>query len=107
MLLVVYVSLCVAACLLPVALGVPLWYPDTSPSADPAGHARVLIASFAAVAALTFPLGLVGVLFFWIPVYFGVLTPVESLILSAPIFAASGYLQWFKVLPRVFGAPAR
>jgi hypothetical protein len=55
------------------------------------------------VALLTYPAGVVGTLAALPAVFFGIVTPIESLLISGPISLAAGYLQWFVVIPRLFG----
>ena len=55
------------------------------------------------VALLTYPAGVVGTLAALPAVFFGIVTPIESLLISGPISLAAGYLQWFVVIPTLFG----
>jgi len=55
------------------------------------------------LALLTYPAGAVGILPAMIGVFFGIVAPIESLLISGPISLAAGYLQWFVVIPRRFG----
>jgi hypothetical protein len=65
---------------------------------------KVLIALAAqTVALLTYPAGVVGMLAAMPVLFFGIATPIESLLISGPISLAAGYLQWFVVIPRLFG----
>jgi hypothetical protein len=56
-----------------------------------------------AVALLTYPAGVAGTLAALPALFFGIVTPIESLLISGPVSLAAGYLQWFVVIPRLFG----
>jgi hypothetical protein len=61
--------------------------------------------SMQALALLTYPAGMAGLLAALPALYFGIVTPMESLLISGPVSLAAGYLQWFVVIPRLFGRP--
>src|SRR5262245_19592240 len=95
----IYVTLCTLAWLVPQAVaaiqipGLPdmaLWFLCTQ-----------------VLALLTYPSGAVGILPTLIGIVFGIVTPIEALLISGPISLAAGYLQWFVVVPRLFGSDPR
>ena len=95
----IYVTLCTLAWLVPQAVaaiqipGFPdmaLWFLGTQ-----------------VLALLTYPAGAVGILPTLIGIVFGIVTPIEALLISGPISLAAGYLQWFAVVPRLFGSDPR
>jgi hypothetical protein len=65
-----------------------------------------LVAGALLIAFLTYPAGIVGTLFGMALAYPGIATPAEALFLGAPLYAVAGMVQWYVVLPRVFGRPA-
>ena len=56
------------------------------------------------LAVLTYPLGAVGSLVWLALVFSGVVSNAESLFLAAPVHVLLGYVQWFKLVPKAFGA---
>ncbi len=52
---------------------------------------------------LTFPLGVLGALCTMPLIYYGITTPSEAQLITAPVYAAAGWLQWYIVLPKLFG----
>ena len=55
------------------------------------------------VALLTYPAGVAGLLVAFPLFYFGIVTPTETLLILGLISLAAGYLQWFVVIPKLFG----
>ncbi len=51
---------------------------------------------------LTYPAGIIGTLCGMPLIFMGLVTPAEALAISAPVYAISGTLQWYVILPRVF-----
>jgi len=72
---------------------------------DPDAQAR-LVAGSLLIAVLTYPAGIVGTLFGIALTYPGIATPAEALLVGAPLYAVAGMVQWYVVLPRMFGRPA-
>ena len=54
------------------------------------------------VAALTHPLGLLAEAVRLPLIYSGIAEPAEAMVVSAPLFALLGYVQWYVLLPRLF-----
>lgn len=98
-----YLALCLLACLapLPILFGLFAWHwPDGAET-----YTSDAVAAFwgtLAMAVLTYPLGALATLLFVVPPYFGWLTPTESLMAVAPLYALCGYLQWYVLVPRWF-----
>lgn len=63
----------------------------------------VLLGAQTLMQVLTFPLGFIASLFAGGLILSVMLTPMESLLLATPLFAALGYWQWFHLLPRIYG----
>jgi len=87
-----------AGAILVVALGTVLGavgFPESDFIAASLGHW--------VLAALSFPLGLPASAVGLLLIYLGLLTPTEAVVAMAPVFGVLGYVQWFRVLPRVYG----
>lgn len=52
---------------------------------------------------LTFPLGIIGVLFTFPFISSGIFDMSEAFIVASPVFAAAGWFQWYFLFPRLFG----
>jgi len=52
---------------------------------------------------LTYPAGVIATVISYIPVYLGVVTATEAVLLAAPLYIAAGYLQWYVLVPNHFG----
>ena len=48
---------------------------------------------------LPYPFGVAGSLLYLPLIYTGTATPAEALVVSSPVFALSGSLQWFRAVP--------
>lgn len=97
----IYVTLCALAWLAPPAIAA---LQAAVPGFGTAIPEEVLVAiGMQAVALLTYPAGVVGMLAALTAIFFGIATPIESLVIPGPISLAAGYLQWFVVIPRLFG----
>ena len=64
-------------------------------------------AGFQSLAVLTYPAGILGVIVSLATIYLGLLTPAEALLLAGAISLTLGYLQWYVVIPRIFGGADR
>jgi hypothetical protein len=71
---------------------------------DSGAQAR-LVAGSLLIAFLTYPAGIVGTLFGMALANSGIATPAEALFVGAPLYAVAGVVQWYVVLPRMFGRP--
>jgi hypothetical protein len=91
----VYVTLCTLAWLVPLAIAAV-----QAPVPEPI----LVFFGMQVVALLTYPAGVVGILIAMSAIFFGIATPIESLVFFSPVSFAIGYLQWFVVVPRLFGA---
>jgi hypothetical protein len=89
----VYVTLCTLAWLVPQAVATVQF---------PVPEAALWFLGIQVLALLTYPAGAVGILTAMTAVFFGIVTPIESLFIYGPISHAAGYLQWFVVVPRFF-----
>lgn len=56
---------------------------------------------------LSYPFGLVASLLTYSLYLLGFTTASEGLVIAIPFHAALGYLQWFRILPWVYGAKSR
>jgi len=99
-----YIVLCILACVTPIALVLTQLALGTPPTDS--AHNDMMFALIGTVAAslLTYPAGLVGTILSWVPIYLGLLTPTESVLFAAPFYLGAGYLQWYVLVPRYFGA---
>jgi hypothetical protein len=101
-----YIVYCAWACLSPIALVLlqhAFGAPASAPSSDDTMFA--LLGTFMA-SLFTFPSGVVGTIASGGAVYLGWVTPSESVLLATPIYVGAGYLQWYVLIPRYFGAGA-
>ena len=99
---ILYLALCALVCVAPivvVVVAIGMGWPVTDGMA--AGIALLLIP------ILTYPAGVVGTVFFLIMSLTGLTTLTEAMALAAPIFAGAGYLQWYVILPKVYGRKDR
>jgi hypothetical protein len=97
----VYITLGTLAWLIPLAAGaVQIVFPEFK-GVIPEDALAAL--SMQALALLTYPAGMAGLVVALPAIYFGLVTPLESLLISGPVAVAAGYLQWFVVIPRLFG----
>jgi hypothetical protein len=64
----------------------------------------LLIILQSALAVLTFPSGFVASLVSGALVFSGITTLLEATVLTTPIFAALGYMQWFWLFPKIYRA---
>jgi len=99
---ILYLALCALVCVAPIVLvllAVGMGWPVNEGVA--AGIALLLIP------ILTYPAGVVGTVFFLIVTLTGLTTLTEGMALAAPIFAGTGYLQWYVILPGVYGRKDR
>ena len=98
----VYVTLCTLAWLVPQAVAAAqIAFPGFGTVIPEQG---LMALAMEAVALLTYPAGIVGILAALPAILFGIATPIESLLISGPISLAAGYFQWFLVIPRLFGS---
>jgi hypothetical protein len=95
-----------------VTLGTLAWFAPLAvvsvqaalPASRTMASENLLVAlSVQAVALLTYPAGAVGMLATLPAIYLGIATPAEAMVVAGPISLAAGYLQWFVVIPRLFG----
>jgi hypothetical protein len=91
----VYVTLCTSVWLVPQAVAAVQF---------PVPEAVLWLLGIQVLALLTYPAGAIGILTAMTAVFFGIVTPIESLFISGPISLAAGYLQSFVVVPRFFGS---
>ena len=61
----------------------------------------------ALMSVMTYPSGFVASLIGGGLVFSGIVTPIEAIVMTTPIFAALGYLQWFWLFPRLYGGERR
>src|SRR5262249_29255132 len=94
----VYITLGTVAWLLPLAAY------DVQPELGAARSGPLLaFLTIQVVALLTYPAGVAGLLVAFPLFYFGIVTPTETLLILGLISLAAGYLQWFVVIPKLFG----
>lgn len=55
-----------------------------------------------ALAVLTFPLGFLALSAGSLGIFLGLATPAESILVSTPLCAALGYIQWFRLLSYLY-----
>src|SRR5262249_2969524 len=97
---ILYLALCALVCVAPiVVVAVGMGWPLDDATA--AGIALLLIP------ILTYPAGVVGTVFLLIVSLTGLTTLTEATALATPIFAGAGYLQWYVILPKVYGRKDR
>jgi hypothetical protein len=97
----VYFTLGALACCTPIAIVlIQFIFPAL---ADELNYTILASFGFQSLAVLTYPAGVVGTLVVLPTIYFGFVTPTEALLIAGPISLAAGYLQWFVVIPRIFG----
>jgi len=94
-----YLVLCVLVCVTPLAL-VVLFLGMRWPLDDDTLFAAIALLL---ISVLTYPAGVIGTVFCLGMIWSGLVTPTETIALSAPIFAGAGYLQWYVILPKVYG----
>jgi hypothetical protein len=97
-----YIFYCTWACLSPVALVViriVLGAPASAPAQDDAMFA---ILGTLMAGLFTYPTGVVATIASWAAVYFGLVTPTESVALATPLYVGAGYFQWYVLVPRYF-----
>lgn len=56
------------------------------------------------LAVMTFPLGVLATLVAAGLIYSGFISPLEAFVLTTPIYASLGYLQWFWLFPKIYGS---
>lgn len=101
--IVVYVLLCVAASLVPQFLAF-IDYPvveSDSANVTTALEALRALGGLLALAVLTFPAGVVPVLFWILLVRSGLAPANEAIAGLLPLFAFLGYKQWFVWIPQL------
>ena len=54
------------------------------------------------LSVLTFPLGFIATAIGYASVLTGVVTPLEALLVTTPIHAVLGYLQWWRLFPWLY-----
>ena len=97
----VYIALGAVASCGPIAVVfAKLFYPGIGIELDDAILSTI---GFQSLAILTYPAGVLGTLVSIPAIYSGFVTPTEALLIAGPIAIAAGYLQWYVVIPRVFG----
>jgi hypothetical protein len=104
-----YLFFCAWACVSPVALVlVRLASGATAPGSSRDDMIFALLGTFMA-SLFTYPSGVVGTIVSCAAVWFGWVTPAESVLLATPVYVAAGYLQWYVLIPGYFrpGAGAR
>lgn len=97
----VYIALCLLGPIIPLAVIFSSFFPPGGP--PPQEHLLTSIGLFY-LSVLSYPLGAVGTVCYFVLVFSGVATPIEGLLVSTPVFVAFGYFQWFVWLPKAFGA---
>ena len=55
-----------------------------------------------ALAVLTFPLGFIAAAAGYLGLLLGLVTPTEALAVVTPFHALLGYVQWWRLLPRLY-----
>ena len=50
----------------------------------------------------TYPAGVVGTVVSFASVYYGWVTPTESVLLATPVYLGAGYYQWYVLIPNYF-----
>ena len=66
--------------------------------------ARITFALFLPV--ITFPMGALGALCALALIYPGIATASEAIFIAGPVYAIAGMMQWYVVLPKLFGLRA-
>jgi hypothetical protein len=62
----------------------------------------LLLSIYHLLAVMTYPVGFAASLVCDGTVWLGVLSPEEALVVTTPLFAILGYLQWFRLLPHLY-----
>lgn len=57
------------------------------------------------LAVLTFPLGSLASVIDIFLIFMGASTPSEAIFVMTPVYAVLGYIQWFRLLPRIYRKP--
>ncbi len=97
-----YIVYCTWACLSPVALAVIRIVFDAPASVPAQDDAMFAILGTLMAGLFTYPTGIVGTIASGVAVYFGLVTPTESVLLATPLYVAAGYFQWYVLIPRYF-----
>ena len=104
-----YIALCAFACVSPIAVVVVPMAFGIRAQVSSSGVADILLALLGSFVAsiLTYPFGAIATVVSCLPIYFGLLTATEALLLATPLYIACGYLQWYVLIPNYFGASPR
>ncbi|UVC10172.1 hypothetical protein IHQ71_06075 [Rhizobium sp. TH2] len=54
------------------------------------------------VSVLTFPLGFIATAIGYAGVFTGFITPLEALLVTTPVHAVLGYVQWWRLFPWLY-----
>jgi hypothetical protein len=54
------------------------------------------------LAVLTFPLGSLASVIDIFLIFMGASTPIEAIFVMTPVYAVLGYVQWYRILPRIY-----
>jgi len=92
---ILYLVLCVLACVTPLPVAV---FFDNLLNDVAVASLGLLV-----VQVLTYPAGAVGTVLWLVLVLTGLTTPTEGIALLAPVFAGAGYVQWWVMLPKIYG----
>jgi hypothetical protein len=93
---------CAWACISPIALvliRIVFGGPASGPSQDDMMFAA--LGTFMA-GVFTYPSGVLGTIVSFGAMYFGLVTPIESVLLATPVYVGAGYFQWYVLIPRYF-----
>jgi hypothetical protein len=97
-----YLVYCAWACVGPIAL-VLFRIAFGAPASIPAQEDMTFALLGTLMAGLfTYPTGVVGTMVSAALVYWGLVTPTESVLLATPFYIGAGYLQWYVLIPRYF-----
>lgn len=66
-------------------------------------HRYGLLALLLLLPMLTFPLGIIGFLFTLPFISSGIFEMSEAFVVASPVFAATGWFQWYFLYPKLFG----
>jgi len=56
---------------------------------------------------LSYPAGVLVTLLSFIPIYMGIATMAEGVVLSMPLYMALGYVQWYRLVPKYVSGRSR
>jgi hypothetical protein len=94
-----YIVLCVLVCVFPIWVVLSQFFLGVPRSISRNDDLLFALLGTFAAAVLTYPTGVLATIASYVPVYFRWLTWTEAVLLAAPIYIATGYLQWYVLKP--------